>query len=92
MTGLELISKERDKQISKHGFTGEHHANHPEWYDRNQLTEASNSLSMVEINSVLVPFGWDAEWFKSLCERPYIERLSIAGALLASEIDRLNSL
>lgn len=30
--GLELVIRERmDKQIGKRGFTGEHHANHPEW-------------------------------------------------------------
>ena len=88
--GVELIAEERQKQIVKHGFTGEHHFNHPKWYDRNQLIEASNILSMKEIRSCLVPFNWDAEWFQELCSRRYKERLIIAGALIAAEIDRLS--
>ena len=89
-SGIELIKQEREKQISKHRFTGEHHFNHPEWYDKNQLIEAANTLSMKEIKSCLVPFNWDIVWFSDLCNRPYKERLVIAGALIASEIDRLN--
>lgn len=89
-SGVELISDEREKQISKHGFTGEHHFNKPEWYDKGQLIEAANTLSMKEIKSCLVPFNWDIEWFSNLCNRPYKERLVISGALIAAEIDRLN--
>lgn len=89
-SGIELIKKEREKQISQHGFTGEHHFNNPHWYDKSQLIEAANTLSMKEIKSCLVPFNWDIVWFSDLCNRPYKERLVIAGALIASEIDRLN--
>lgn len=89
-TGLGLIANERyEKQILKHGFTGEHHALHPEWYDRNQLIEASNTLSQEEIKSCLVPFNWDAEWFENLCKRPHKERLVISAALICAEIDRI---
>jgi hypothetical protein len=91
-TGVELIAEEREKQISKHGFTAEHHANNPKWYDRGQLIEAANTLSMKEIRSCLVPFNWDAEWFQDLCGRSYKERLIIAAALIASEWDRLEYL
>jgi len=89
-TGVKLITEEREKQISKHGFTGAHHFNNPELYDKDQLIEASNTLSMKEIKSCIVPFNWNVEWFSNLCKRPYKERLIIAGALIASEIDRLN--
>lgn len=91
-SGLDLIKEEREKQITKHGFTGEHHANHPEWYNENQLIYAAATLSMKEINSCLVPKNWDANWFINLIKRPYKERLFIAGALIASELDRLNQL
>ena len=88
--GVELIAIERnEKQIEKHGFTAKHHAEHPEWYDRGQLIEAAHILSMKEIKSCLVPFNWDAEWFKNLCLRSHKDRLIISGALLASEWDRL---
>lgn len=88
-TGVQLITEEREKQISKHGFTGEHHFNHPEWYDENQLIDASRRLSYKTANDS-TPTNWDAEWFKNLCDRPYKERLVIAGALIGAEIDRLS--
>lgn len=91
-TGVQLITEEREKQISKHGFTGKHHKEHPEWYDKGQLIEASNVLSMKEINGCFVPINWDTKWFDRLTKRPYKERLIISGALIAAEIDRLNEL
>jgi len=90
-TGIELITEERQKQITKHGFTGEHHANHPEWYDKGQLIEAANTLSMKVINQCSVPLNWDIAWFSNLVNRSYEERLVIAGALIAAEIDRLQN-
>jgi len=89
-TGIELISEEREKQILKHGFTGQHHALHPELYAENQLIEASVKIGApVPYNQA--PKGWDVKWFANLCERPYKERLVIAGALIAAELDRRNS-
>lgn len=88
-TGVQLITEEREKQISKHGFTGEHHFNHPEWYENGQLIEASHKLSFIMSNSE-TPQNWDSEWFKDLCRRPYKERLIIAGALIGAEIDRIS--
>ena len=40
----------------------------------------------------LVPEGWSFELFKKMCNKPYKERLVIAGALIAAEIDRLNAI
>jgi len=92
-TAVELIAIERNEnQIVKHGFTAEHHANHPEWYDKGQLIEAANTLSMKDIRSCLIPLNWDQDWFTKLCKRPYQERLIIAAALIASEWDRLEYL
>ncbi|PPK99032.1 hypothetical protein SAMN05444682_115115 [Parapedobacter indicus] len=93
MTGIELIAKERQHQIDKHGFTGEHHANHPEWYDDNQMIDAASLLVEPDISgNVWYPKNWDSHWFYDLCRRSHKERLIIAGALIASEIDRLNNL
>lgn len=93
MNAVELIAIERnEKQIGKHGFTAEHHASHPEWYDKGQLIEAANTLSMKEIKSCLVPLNWNVIWFDDLCKRPYQERLIIAATLIASEWDRLEYL
>lgn len=98
-TGVESIAHERQyKQIEKHGFTGEHHADNPQWYDKGQLVHAANLLSYADDDVVrqhveyFYPENWDKEWFTELMNRPNKERLIIAGALLASEIDRLNEL
>lgn len=90
-TGIKYLAIERQKQIDKYGFTGEHHATHPEWYDNGQLVEAARILSMpnliIEVNAGC-PENWDKKWFDNLCQRNYKERLIIAGALIAAEIDR----
>lgn len=92
-TGIELITEERQKQIDKHGFTGEHHANHPKWYDKNQLIYAARFLALPDLTYTdWVPTNWDRKWFKDLCLRSHEERLKIAGALIAAEIDRLQKL
>jgi len=91
-TAVELIAIERnEKQIGKHGFTAEHHANHPEWYENGQLIEAAHKLSFVLSNDE-TPENWDSEWFSNLCRRPHQERLIIAATLIASEWDRLEYL
>lgn len=92
-TGIELIADERQHQINKHGFTGEHHANHPEWYDKGQLLQAAEQLiSRHPIERDSYPENWDDDWFTDLLCRGYDERAIIAGALIASELDRRNAL
>lgn len=91
LSGIRLISDERQKQIDKHGFTGKHHAEHPEWYDNRQLIQAAETLLMPEIKSCFVPTNWDGKWFFDLCKRDYKQRLVIAGALIAADLDRLNA-
>lgn len=96
-TGVTLISEERQKQIHKHGFTAQHHADHPEWYDNNQLQSAAATLLMHELQEGVdvpenLPAGWDLDWFEDLNRRSREERLQIAGALIAAELDRLQVL
>lgn len=94
--GVELIAKERQKQIDKHGFTAEHHVAHPEWYEEKQLPQAAVSMLLPDLmpNDLIsdVPANWDSVWFNNLLERPSKERLIIAGALIAAELDRLDQL
>ena len=96
-TGIELISQERQEQIEKHGYTGEHHAAHPEWYDEGQLISAAHMLSAYDpyrspedLYRRMVPLHWDKKWWQRMCDKPFKERLIIAGALIAAEIDRLS--
>lgn len=96
LTGVELIVQERQKQIDKYGFTGEHHANRPEWYDSSQLLVAAENLlfdESEEVNHELwCPINWDLEWWLRLCAKPFKERLVVSSALIAAELDRLNEL
>lgn len=100
-TGIELITEERQKQIDKHGFTAEHHAlNSEKWYDEHQLTSCASLLIHQEqedgLRESLINLGetqlknWDLNWFRNMMERSDRERLIIAGALIAAELDRLN--
>lgn len=94
-TGIELITEERQKQIDKHGFTAEHHAlNSEKWYSKNQLQTASFYLldddATAEQLKTRCPINWDMDWFYDLNHRDRKERLIIAGALIAAELDRLN--
>lgn len=90
-TGIDLINEERNKQIYKHGFTGEHHYANPQWYDKNQLQIAAFLLLNVDMKTPdeSFPHNWDREWFENLKQRSQKERITIAAALLASELDRL---
>ena len=95
-TGIELITEERQKQIDKHGFTAAHHVvNSEKWYSRNQMAKAAiflldpNTLPIEEFQQN-IPLNWDRVWFTNLNSRDSKERLIIAGALIAAELDRLN--
>ena len=69
LIGVELIAKERQKQIDKHGFTAEHHVNHPEWYEENQMVDAVKGLLSESIYRV--PLNWDQKWYTNLTQRDY---------------------
>lgn len=90
-TGVELIAEERLKQIHKHGFTGEHHAEHPEWYAENQLQTAVYLLLLKEVEGMTLndyPKNWDPIWFQKLMNKDHRDRLIISGALISAELDR----
>ena len=91
MTGIELITQERKEQIEKHFKTIEHDAR---INIQHQLCDAATQLA--EWNKMLcieaedwIPIGWDVEAWRKMFNKPYKERLIIAGALIAAEIDRL---
>lgn len=89
-TGIEMIAKERYEQITKHNRTVKHDS---EENDFHQLKAAAIMLlggypSQDEYNSA--PFKWDDAVFTKMMSKPKKEKLAIAGALIAAEIDRLN--
>ena len=89
MTGIELIAKERQEQIEKHGRTV---ALDDEMNQGGQLPWAAAHLLAKDFSEQLedcCPDGWDEEIWDKMVGKTRIERLSIAGALCAAEIDRL---
>ena len=88
-TGIQLITEERQEQITKHGRTIELDV----IQNRNrQLTTAVQELLEMHPSNMGFPADWDMNIVHHMASKPYYERLIIAGALIAAEIDRLNSI
>lgn len=91
-TGIELIAEERLEQIEKHGRTIARDVK--ENYAEQLATGAEMLLAMSHeegIDPLEFPDGWDHDICEHMLGKPYKERLIIAGALIAAEIDRLQS-
>ena len=99
-TGIELIAEERQRQIEKEGWTAEHDAEHK----NGELADAAACYAMSAekrdkyaswniVKSFKFPrwWPWDSNWWKPTPE-DRVRELQKAGALIAAEIDRLNSL
>ena len=94
-TGIELIAKERVEQIEKHGFTLS--------FDKSKnkgsqmsfgaaLLCAPNPMHFASLaNNYGCPRGWSPDLWKKMIDKPHKDRLVIAGALIAAEIDRLQN-
>ncbi len=98
-TGIELITDERKRQIEKEGWTAEHDEVH-------KNGELANMAALYAITNkplykkpgyfndtlfeVLYPEDWDMKWWKPTPDNK-IKELVKAGALIAAEIDRLQT-
>ena len=93
-SGLELIAQERQKQITKHGFTGKWQAERPAYYETGQLLDVAKTMLNMDIvlRDHPTPLNWDPVWYTRLTEKPFDERVVIAGALIVAELDRLESI
>jgi hypothetical protein len=87
-TGVELIAAERQEQISKHGYTIKFDI---KTNTECQLAYAAERLCVPELDiyNYQEPQGFSEELWNKLTSKPYMDRLIIAGALIAAEIDRL---
>lgn len=93
-TGIEQIAQERKEQIDKHGRTIE---NDKQFNTKGELSFAAAVLScqnpesiwLSALNNYSCPLGWDIKLWEKMIRKSYKERLVIAGALIAAEIDRL---
>lgn len=84
-TGLELIANERKEQLGKHERTVLYDVKENQ---RRKLTEAA--IAILKDDYLGRPINWVPSTFNKMVNKSYKERLVIAGALLAAEIDRIN--
>jgi len=85
-TGIELIAEERRQQIEQHGRTVKADV---DFNTGEQLRKAAHRLIEVCPSELNPPKGWDGNIWAKMCRKPYLERMVIAGSLLAAEIDRV---
>ena len=90
LSGIQLITQEREEQISKHNRSV---AKDAELNKFDQLTKGAQILSNIHYDTDYAkpdcPIGWNLEIWLKMVNKPYNERLAIAGALLAAELDRI---
>jgi len=92
-TGIELIAEERQEQIEKHGRSVEQDVKNNKAL---QLSAAASVLIHHDIRTprkrlAIMPTSWDDDICFKMCKKEYKERLIIAGALIAAEIDRIQN-
>lgn len=84
-TGVELIAEERQEQIVKHNRTIAHdRENNPNY----ELMQGAKFC----LTGTGYPEKWNPGYETKILMKPLKERLVCAGALIAAEIDRLNSI
>lgn len=87
MNALDLITQERNEQILKHGFDEKQD-------DLNINSELKYAAAYLLTNNVkYFPQTWMAHYKEKFDKKESeIEKLKVAGALIAAEIDRLKRL
>lgn len=90
-TGIQLIAKERYEQLTKHGYSLKSDRDNKV---NNELSQMARLLLdpdvFYEVDIELIPDGWNEDICRKMMLKTYPERLVIAGALIAAEIDRVN--
>ena len=89
MTGIELITQERQEQIEKHGRTIEKDILQNGSYQLSIAASKVLAFPAGDPSYQLPPLGWDVDIYRKMINKSYKERLIIAGALIAAELDRL---
>lgn len=87
MTGIELIAKEREEQITKHDRTVMKDKQFNQQYQLRHAAQLIVDVPLIRYNNL--PDGWNRDLWSKMCDKPYTERLAIAGAWMAAEIDRV---
>ena len=84
--GILLIAQERQEQIDKHGRSVRYDA---EFNRFGQFQDAAIMLMQTDRAKMNPPSLWDKSLWNKMIIKPEKERLIIAGALIAAEIDRI---
>jgi len=96
MNGLELILKERQEQIDKHGFSLEQ----DKYYSNGELILAAKFAELctgrgIGCTDISVearwPIGWNHYFRRKLLTKTKIQALTVAGAFYMAENERLGS-
>jgi len=91
LKGIELISQERERQLSQEGWSAQHDDKHPQ--GQLALVGACYALDFALYKETARElFPWDNKWWKPPKEATIsesIHELAKAGALIAAEIDKL---
>ena len=89
-SGIQLITQEREEQISKHGRTVQRDV------EENSNEELRRgAIALIVVKSEILqgkPGKWSLPIWQKMWSKPYKQRLITAGALIAAEIDRVNYL
>lgn len=85
MTGLEKITQERLEQKIKHN-----HSVKSDWEQYPDFELAVIAEAVLTGNVGKIPANLEVPKYQKMIEKEYEQRLVIAGALIAAEIDRLN--
>ena len=83
MTGIEMISLERKEQIEKHGHTVKADA-----LENAHEELIMGAIALIHHNYAEMPSNWENTTINKMLNKSFLERLIVAGALLAAEIDR----
>lgn len=98
LTGAELISDERRRQVEVEGWTSEHDdteqldfdlASVGALYALHASLEKTPNMSMLFEKVFSYWYPWDKKYWKTTAPKDPIRQLVKAGALIAAEIDRL---
>lgn len=85
-TGIELIAEERAEQITKHNRTIEKDVE-----QNNNYELRKGAIALLEDDRNRFSGFWNKEICDKMIAKSYKERLIIAGAFIAAEIDRLQA-
>ena len=86
MTGAQKIQRERFEQIEHHRRTLGHDLAYNQNGELKQAAKYCITLDMADW-----PQGWDTSFAAKIARKTEDDRLAVAGALLAAEIDRLDN-